>query len=195
MKYCLYIFLSILLPLQVIGQELQASVNISTPQVTTVDPKIFKNMQEDLEDMLNSQTWTNVRYEDHERIRVSFQINIVTDDSRNTFEANIQMQVIRPVYASNYQTVLFTFLDKGVKFNYEPFQPLQKTTNNFVNGMSSLFSYYAYMIIGLDYDSFERMEGTNHYTTAQEIMNVIPNQQAQAMSGWSPSENNNGRSR
>ena len=122
-------------------------------------------------------------------------INIVSDDSRNTFEANVQMQVTRPVYASTYKTVLLTFLDKGVKFNYEPFQPLQKTTNNFVNGISSLFSFYAYMIIGMDYDSFEKMGGTNYYTIAQEIINVIPNQQAQAMSGWSPSENNNGRSR
>ncbi len=192
----IYFLLIFALPFGASAQELQASINISTPQVTTVDPKIFKTLQEDLQDMLNSQSWTNVRYEEHERIRANFQINIVSDDARNTFEANIQLQVTRPVYGSDYKTVLITFLDKGVNFTYEPYQPLQKTTTNFVNGLSSLFSFYAYMIIGLDYESFENLGGNNYFSIAQEIMNTIPNQQAQAMSGWLPSENkNNGRSR
>lgn len=192
----LLISLCLLSTLGLQAQELEANVNISAPQVTTVDPKVFKSLESDIEDLYRSTSWTSTRYENHERIRTDFQINIVTDDSRNTYEANFQIQVTRPVYGSTYSTVLFTFIDKGVKFTYEPFQPLQKSTTNFVNGLSSLLSFYAYMIIGMDYDSFVNMGGSEYYASAEEIANTVPSQTADAMNGWTVTDRKNeGRTR
>jgi hypothetical protein len=195
MKTWLGILAILLVTFQANAQELQASVNISTPQLTTVNPKVFNSMQQDIEELLKNTSWTSVQYQNHEQIRVDFQINIVADDvfkeSSNSFQANVQIQVTRPVYGSSYTTVLFTFIDRGVKFYYEPFQPLQRSTSNYVNGLSSLFSFYAYMIIGMDYDSFVKYGGSDYYSTAQEIVNTIPTQTAEVMSGWSVTEKSN----
>jgi len=178
------------------AQELNVSVKVAAPQLTTANPQVLKSLENDLQELMNQTQWTDVEYEDFERIQASFQINILTDDSRNTFKANIQMQVTRPVYGSNYNTVLFSFIDKDVKFKYEPYQPLQKSTNNYINELSSLFSFYAYIILGMDYDSFATLEGSAHFNTAQEIVNTLPIATASAMGGWQVADRaNRGRSR
>ncbi len=178
------------------GQELDVDVNVSTPQLTTVDPKIFDQLKSNIENLYSSTRWTDVDYSSDERIEVSLQINIKSDNERNQFKADIQIQATRPVYGSEYVTTVISFVDKNVNFKFDPFQPMQKSTNNYINQLSSLLSYYAYIFLAYDYETFTEQGGSKYLTIAQEVANAIPNSTAQGMGGWLASgKSNQGRTR
>jgi len=159
-------------------------VNISTPQLTTVDPQIFEQLKNGIEGLFQNTRWTDVDYLPEERIEASMQINIKTDNERNEFKADIQIQTTRPIYGSTYKTPVISFVDKDINFRFDPFQPLQKSTNNYINQMSSLLSYYAYIFIAYDYETFSKQGGSQYFTLAQEVANSLPNSTARGMGGW-----------
>jgi hypothetical protein len=124
------------------------------------------------------------------------QINIKSDNDRNQFKADIQFQTNRPVYGSDYLTPVISFVDKNVNFKFDPFQPMQKSTNNYINQLSSLLSYYAYIFLAYDYETFSSQGGSKYLTIALEVANAIPNATAQGMGGWLASaKSNQGRTR
>ncbi|NBC25017.1 MAG: DUF4835 family protein [Bacteroidetes bacterium] len=176
--------LFILLTQTLKSQEITLDVNISTPQLTTVDPQIFEQLENSIEGLFQNTRWTDVDYQPEERIEASMQINIKTDNQRNEFKADIQIQTTRPVFGSTYKTPVISFVDKDINFRFDPFQPLQRSTNNYVNQLSSLMSYYAYIFLAYDYDTFEKQGGSEYLTLAQEVANSIPNSTASAMGGW-----------
>src|SRR6056297_466434 len=167
-----------------LAQEIKLDVNISTPQLTTVDPQIFEQLENSIEGLFQNTRWTDEDYLPEERIEASMQINIKTDNERNEFKADIQIQTTRPVYGSTYKTPVISFVDKDINFRFDPFQPLQKSTNNYINQLSSLMSYYAYIFIAYDYETFEEEGGSEYFTLAQEVANSIPNSTASGMGGW-----------
>jgi hypothetical protein len=178
------------------GQELNVEVNVSTPQLTTVDPKVFDQLKSNIENLYSSTRWTDVDYSPEERIEVTMQINIKSDNDRNQFKADIQFQTNRPVYGSDYLTPVISFVDKNVNFKFDPFQPMQKSTNNYINQLSSLLSYYAYIFLAYDYETFSSQGGSKYLTIALEVANAIPNATAQGMGGWLASaKSNQGRTR
>lgn len=182
--------------LSVWSQEIKLDVNISTPQLTTVDPQIFEQLETSIEGLFQNTRWTDEDYLPEERIEASMQINIKTDNERNQFKADIQIQTTRPVYGSTYKTPVISFVDKDINFRFEPFQPLQRSTNNYINQLSSLMSYYAYIFLAYDYDTFEKQGGSEFLTIAQEVANSIPNSTAGAMGGWPVGgSSNQGRTR
>lgn len=166
------------------AQEITVDVNIATPQLTTVDPQIFEQLKNSIEGLFENTRWTDVDYLPEERIEASLQINIKTDNERNEFKADIQIQTTRPVYGSSYSTPIISFVDKDINFRFDPFQPLQKSTNNYINQLSSLMSYYAYIFIAYDYETFAKEGGSEYFTLAQEVANSIPNSTARGMGGW-----------
>ncbi len=179
-----------------LAQEIKLDVNISTPQLTTVDPQIFEQLENSIEGLFQNTRWTDEDYLPEERIEASMQINIKTDNERNEFKADIQIQTTRPVYGSTYKTPVITFVDKNINFRFDPFQPLQRSTNNYINQLSSLMSYYAYIFLAYDYDTFEKQGGSEYLTIAQEVANSIPNSTAGAMGGWPVGgSSNQGRTR
>jgi hypothetical protein len=177
-------FISICLAIHGMAQEINLSVNVSTPQLTTVDPKVFTQLEESLEGLFQNTKWTDVDYDSKERIEATMQINIKSDNERNEFKADIQIQTSRPVYGASYQTPVISFVDKNINFTFEPFQPMQKSTNNYINPLSSLMSYYAYLFIAYDYETFTKQGGSEYFTLAQEVANSIPNSTARGMGGW-----------
>src|SRR6056297_3904861 len=197
MQRILFATLIILLTLsQARSQEITVDVNISTPQLTTVDPQIFEQLKNSIEGLFQNTRWTDVDYLPEERIEASMQINIKTDNERNEFKADIQIQTTRPVYGSTYKTPIISFVDKDINFRFDPFQPLQQSTNNYINQLSSLMSYYAYIFLAYDYDTFEKQGGSEYLTIAQEVANSIPNSTAGAMGGWPVGgSSNQGRTR
>ena len=150
--------LSILLFMLFIGhaaaQELNIRVNISTPTLKLADPKVFRTLETAITEFMNNSLWTDDEFEDIEKIDGSIQINVTEDLSTNSFIADFYVQAVRPIYSASATTTLLNHVDRSVPFNYEELTPIQNNANGFTDNLSAILSYYAYLIIGFDYDSF-----------------------------------------
>jgi len=175
------------------AQEMNFSVKINTPQLQTVDPIIFSDLKSNLENFLNNQKWTNDVFEQNERIKCNIQINIKEEKSATSFGGELQIQAVRPVHGSNYETVLLSHADKDFVFSYEQFQPLQYTKNDYVDNLTSVMSFYVYIILGLDYDSFSPYGGEEFFQEAQLIVNTVPPGAAAVSGGWRARDSNRNR--
>ncbi|MFQ5447423.1 MAG: DUF4835 family protein [Saprospiraceae bacterium] len=175
------------------AQELEVSISINTPKLQTADPKVFETLESSLEEFMNNQKWTSEVFEQEERIKVSFVMTITKELSANTFEAELSLQSIRPVYGSTYMTPLFKHQDKDVVFTYEQYQPLEFSQTTYLNNLTSILGYYAYICIGMDFDSFSPFGGEAYFQNAQDIVNRIPPNVAASVTGWRSVENNRNR--
>jgi hypothetical protein len=175
------------------AQELNAEVRILTPQLAQIDPEVFQDLELAVRDFLNSQSWTNSAYLPEERINCNFTFTIREELDQSTFTADLSIQATRPVYGSDYQTPLISHVDRDVKISYTPSQPILYVPNSFNDNLSSILAFYVYVIIGLDYDSFEQLGGDPYFTIAQEVMNNIPPAAASNLGGWQSLDGNRNR--
>ena len=187
-----FIILFFLSGTKTFAQELLAEVRVQTPKLNTVDPSVFRTLEADLSQFINNRQWTDVNYNQNERIECTFNINIVEEVSSTRFKAEVSIQAIRPVYNSNYKTIIFQHQDKDWEFEYAAFQPMEYDPNSFINNLTSMLAYYAYVIIGYDYDSFSDQGGTDYFRLAETVVN---NSQASGFSGWASNENSKRRNR
>lgn len=190
----LFIVLFSLLSVQLLtAQELNVDVKILTPGLQDVDPRVFETLEKDIQDYMNNQNWADDEFETEERINVNIQLTISKEIDANTFEGEMAIQSSRPVYNSSYETVTLSHRDVNVRFDYEQFQPLQYTENAYDDNLSSLLAYYAYIVLGFDYDTFEEFAGTPYFEKAEEILNVVPSGAAASFKGWRSLDGNRNR--
>lgn len=172
-----------------VAQELQARVNVVASRVnSTVDKKIFVTLQTQLNNLMNNRKWTSSTFQQNEKITCSFILNIESIVATNIYKASLTIQAARPVYNTSYQAATVNYIDADVSFKYVEFQPVEFNENR-VQGtdaaaanLTAVFAYYAYMIIGLDYDSFSPKGGEPYFRTAQNIVNNAP--EGSNISGW-----------
>jgi len=164
------------------AQEIRADITINIPKAQTTDPQLYNTLETALEEFINNRQWTEDTYQENERIEVSIQINITEEKGNNQFNAEMFMQALRPIYGSRHNTALLEHADKEFSFAYTEFQPLQFAENTFNSNLTSFVAFYVYVILGLDYDSFELEGGTQYFQKAQDILNTVPNGTAK---GWS----------
>lgn len=176
-----------------LAQELNVEVKFLTPKAFTTDPQQIKDMEQAVKEFVNNQQWTDDVFDANERIECSFQFTITEELAINNFLMDIAIQAVRPVYGSDYKTTLFNYVDRSVVVSYEPAMPLENSRQLYRNNLSSVLSYYAYLILGLDYDSFAPFGGDLYLQMAQTIVNLIPPNIAEMDKGWSG--NTNGRNR
>ena len=158
------------------AQELLAEVRVSTENVTISDPTLVTQMQNDIRTFLNSRAWTTQTYRPEERIRLKIFIGITTIPQNGTYNATMRLISTRPVYGTGYDTNVISIVDRNFNFNYSPQTPLDFSANSFVSNLSSLLGYYAYLVIGLDRDTFVRLGGTPYYELARNVVNYSANQ-------------------
>ena len=171
------------------AQELQARVTVLSNRVTTnIDRKIFTTLQNQLTNLLNNRKWTNDSYKQNEKIECSFILNIESVLEPNIYKASLNIQAARPVYHSSYQAAMINFQDADVAFKYLEFQPVEFNENRVqgtdatVANLTAIFAFYAYTILGLDYDSFAPKAGEAYFRKAQNIVNNAP--EGRGISGW-----------
>lgn len=176
--------------------ELKCAVRVNTPQLQRTDRKVFDQMEVALRDWLNNTKWTNDAFEPEERVQCNFIITIKEERDNNTFEAEIAVQAVRPVYGSGYETPLISHLDKDFTFVYDQNQPIEFVLDNPENpNLTAMLSFYVYIILGLDYDSFSLYGGEQHLLTAQQIITNIQNSSSNRSSGWRPADGGKNRNR
>ena len=171
------------------AQDFVASVRVSSPTLQLADPKVITALENTVSEFMNTQQWSENEYLPEERIKCNVQITIKEDRSSNSFLIDFGIQATRPVYGSGYETALLNHLDKDIPIAFEQFKPLLPTKDNFTDNLSSLLSYYAYLILGLDADSFSAFGGEDYYLIARDIVNAIPPGMAAADKGWADPRN------
>ncbi len=172
------------------AQELNCSVSILTPQIQASDKTIFETLQTSIREFMNNRSWTNDQYLNQERIECSIIITISERIGVDDFKANIQIQSRRPVYKSSFNSPLFNHQDNDVTFKYLQDQVLEFDEANIYSNLTAVLAYYAYLIIGLDYDSFSKDGGTPYFVKAQTVVNNaarLPDR------GWKAFENSRNR--
>lgn len=164
-----------------LAQDFTTIVTINAEKAQTADPKIFKNLKVAIEEFMNSRNWDEGNFEPEERIELNIIINLEKELSLTEFEGQLTIQASRPVYKSGYNSVLFQNLDKGFRFSYAEFERLDFSENTFTSNLTSTLAFYAYVILGMDYDSFSEMGGDDHLQKALNILNTVPRGAAE---GW-----------
>ena len=174
-----------------IGQELQAKVTINHSQIQGTDASVFDNLQQTLEQFINDKQWTALQFQKNERIVCNFNITVTKyDQSSNLFTCTALIQANRPVYNSAYTSTLYNNQDGEFNFEFAQFDQLNFNEEMVDNQLTALIAYYAYLIIGLDLDSFSPMGGED---VLQRCLNLVNNAQNLNYTGWKAFDNDRNR--
>jgi len=181
----LFVVLSVL---NIKAQELNCQVSIITDarlEVTSVEKEIFDQLKQTIYDMMNTTQWTKDKFKVEERINCNIQIQINSIPSPGTYSGSMQVQSSRPSFNSSYNTTIFNFQDDDITFSYSRNSVLIYAPNQFRDNLTSVLAFYAYFIIGMDYDSFSLKGGTPYFNEAQSI---VSNAQGSGAAGWKSNE-------
>lgn len=181
------LFFSLFLYGSLIGQELNCSITVNADQVNQTNQQIFKTLERSLNDFVNKSQWTNRIYQENEKVNARMFITI-TEFNANRFNANIQIQSSRPVFNSSYESSVFNYKDNQFNFEYIEFQPLAFNPNVFDSNLVGVISFYVYIILGIDADTFSLEGGDTFYQQAQQI---VTSAQGSNWTGWSQSTSEN----
>lgn len=174
---------------RLLSQELNARITINASQVSSqTDKKIFQTLQNSLTTFLNSRKWSNETFKTNEKIVCNFLVIINEAMGNNIYKASLTVQAARPVYNTAYETPLINFQDESFTFKYVEYQPIEFNENRvtgsdpLASNLSATIAYYAYTILGLDYNSFALRGGDPFFLKAQQIVNNAP--EGRDINGW-----------
>ncbi len=173
------------------AQELQARVTLNYSQIQGTDASVFEDLKQTLTQFINDRQWTNLQFQKNERILCNFNITVTKyDNSSNLFTCKATIQANRPVYNSTYTSTIYNNTDNDFNFNYAQFDQLQFNEENVDNQLTALVAYYAYLIIGINLDTFAPMGGEE---VLQQCMNLANNSQNLNFPGWKAFDNDRNR--
>lgn len=184
------VFMLLLVANNSIAQELNCKVQVVSPTIQGTDKSVFDNLQTTIFEFMNNRKWTNETFKNTERIDCSILINVTERISNDEFKATIQVQVRRPVFKASYNSVLLNNNDVDFQFRYLENQTLDYSENVYTSNLTSVLAFYAYFIIGLDYDSFAPSGGTYYL---QKALTIVNNAQSGNDLGWKSRDGNKNR--
>jgi len=152
-------------------------------QIQGTNKQVFQTLQNTIYEFMNNRVWTDHVYSMEERIECNLMFNIREQLSADEFKGTLTVQARRPVFNSNYNTVTLNFVDNDIHFRYVEFAPLEFDLNSHTSNLTSILAFYAYYILGLDYDSFSLFGGTLYFENAERI---VLNAQNAPEGGWKP---------
>jgi len=155
------------------AQELNCSVVVSAEKIVETDPKVFKTLEGAINEFMNQTVWTKKTWEYHERIECSVVLTLTEKTGNNSYSGSIQVQSSRPIYNSIYTSPVLNYKDDDLTFSYTEFEPLQFDINSYQSELISTLSFFAYLIIGLDADTFALNGGDDYFNTCQNIVDQV----------------------
>ncbi len=171
------------------AQEFFCDVQVTSKQVSGTDKKIYETLQNAIYEFMNNHKWTNYTFEIGERIECTMVVT-VSSRSSNVFAANLNLVLRRPIYHTNYNSVLLNYVDKDFQFEYIEYQPLDYSDNSFISNLTSVLAFYSYVFLGMEFDSYTLYGGTPFYEKAEA---VVSNAQNASQSGWKSYEDTRNR--
>lgn len=190
------------LPVAVTAQEFNCTVKVMSDAIQGQgqDKEVFRSMQQAVTEFMNSRRWTDDQYAPNEKISCNILINVTQTlpGVQNGFAATISIQASRPVYNTSYMSQIVKHVDKDLQFSYNQFAPLEFNDNRvagnnvYVSNLPAVLAFYAYMVLGFDYDSYSSKGGEPYFKKAQNIVNNAP-EQGKVITGWKAVEGNHNR--
>ena len=169
-------------PSAISAQELQAKITINHAQISGTEKGVFDNLQQTLQQFVNNRQWTHLLFQKNERIICNFNITVTKyDRDQNLFTCKALIQANRPVFNSAYTSTLYNNVDDNFTFRFAEYDQLEFNEQQIDNQFTALFAYYAYLIIGIDLDSFAPKGGED---ILQRCMNLTNNAQNLDYPGW-----------
>ena len=173
-----------------IAQELRCNVTVSAHSISGSNQNLFRTMQSDLYDFMNNRKWTDHVYSYDEKIRCNILIRLDEQVSADEFKGSIQVQLTRPIYNSSYTSTVLNIKDNDFRCKYQEFQPLEFNETSNRDNLTNIMAFYAYVILGFDYDTFSEEGGTEYFQKAQAI---VSNSQNAVERGWKAYESERNR--
>ncbi len=181
MRKLIVLFIILLFGSNVNSQELKCQVQVISRQIQRSDRSIFEEMQRSIYEFMNNTVFTDHVIKAEERIECSMYITLNEQTGSDSYNAEIQVTTSRPIFNSDYTTPLINLVDNKFKFRFAPQDAIQFNVNSYSSTLSSVLTYYAYLILGYDYDSFGSLGGSEFYDQAQKVVN---NAQNDPSPGW-----------
>jgi hypothetical protein len=199
MKKYLYLIIILLFTINSDAQEFNCKVNVNADQITGVEANVFKTLELSLSDFINSRKWGNDVFQNKEKIELVFTLILSKkiDGVEGGYLGRLSVQSKRPVFNSSYSSTIVNYTDKDLAIKYIEFQPIEFNDNRVVtndalsSNLPAIISYYCYIALGLDYDSFSLKGGTEFYNKALNIANNAP--ENNAIVGWKATESQRNR--
>ena len=173
--------------------EINCDVEVNHKKITDGSKDIFEELKQKVSEYMNiDHKWTNATFGKNEKINCKILITLSSwDNSTGLMKGDLQIQSQRPVYNSSYTTTLINFRDPKVDFTFEPGQQLIFSEVEMMDNLTAILNFWAYMIIAIDFDSFELHGGEPYYERAAQVVRMA---QSSGESGWKAFEDNNNRS-
>lgn len=186
------LFFSLAYPIY--GQELRCNVTINSDQIQGSNKSVFTTLQQSIQEFVNNSKWTNLTFQDKERIECNMLI-VIKQAQDNVYVCEFTCQSRRPVYGTSYTTPVLNFKDNNFVFTYQEYDRLDFQTNTFTTNLTALLAYYCYLIIGHDMDSFSRLGGTPYFQVCEDIVNAAQSASLESSeaSGWKAFDSNRNR--
>ena len=177
-----FIIVALFASTKIEAQELNATIKINHNQIQGTDASVFENLEQTLNQYVNDKQWTNLQFKRNERIDCTFNITVTKYDIvSNTFNCKAIIQANRPVYNSAYSTTFYKNTDNDFNFEFAQFDQIEFNEELVDNQLTALFAYYAFLIIGMDLDTFAPNGGED---VLQRCMNLANNAQNLNFAGW-----------
>ena len=190
MRLAVVCFAWVLLSTMGRAQELNCTVTVIAPQISNVDVSRFDALEDGIREFMNGRRWTNDNFEFEERIECTLQLTVSEAIGSTVFKGSMQVQSSRPVFNSDYNTPVLLVNDGDIQFEWLDNSTILFNPGQHRDNLSSLLAYYAYMILGMDYDTFSLEGGTPHFLQAQAI---VANAQNAGERGWKASQGKQNR--
>lgn len=187
--YKIFASVLFLICVQAQAQQLNCTVSVNAQRLSNSNQQIFRTLETSLNEFVNKTDWTGQAYKQNEKINCSMFITILSNGG-DQFSASIQVQSSRPIYNSSYSSPVLNYNDKDFNFRYTEFENLIFSPNAFESNLVSVISFYSYIIIAMDADTFELESGRTNFEIAQNIANVA---QQSGSKGWSQNDGNQNR--
>ena len=184
-----FLLLLILMNSKIFSQTVNCNFVLNSEFVDQTNQQVFSTLEKSINEFINNNLWNNKPLETHQRVKLNLVLNLNSYVGSN-FVGTLQVQVERPVYESTYLTPIFNFLDKDISFQYDEYQPLFYNPASFESNLISILSFYVYIAMGMEADTFKTNGGTNFFKEAQKIVSLA---QQNSTKGWNQSDGTRNR--
>lgn len=194
MRYVACVVALVAMSISLGAQELKCNISINSEQVQGSNKAIFTTLQQSMEEFVNTQRWTNMTFQEKERIECSMMI-VVKSVQDNMFVCEFTCQSRRPVFGTTYTTPTLNIKDANFTFTYQEYDRMEFQPNTFTSNLTALVAYYCYLIIGHDMDSFAKLGGTPYFQVCEDIVTSAQSASLDnaEMVGWKAFESNRNR--
>ncbi|MBC8319703.1 MAG: DUF4835 family protein [Bacteroidetes bacterium] len=163
------------------SQEFLGNIQIQTQGVEGIDPSVFSNMETSIFEFMNNRVWSSYTYKIEERIEFTMVITVSEVRGSDYFGGTINLVLQRPIFGTDYNSVVINLIDNDIRFEFIPHQPMDFIEGSYTNNLTSILAYYAYIMLGLDFDTYSLEGGTQFYEKAMAVVTAAQNSNEK---GW-----------